>query len=252
MLKKRLIPVLVLREGNVVQSIRFQHTNVIHTYVPIAVEHFSKWAPDELVVVDVSPTLEKRQIFREAIRALARECFVPLSVGGWVDSIDEIRDLLKSGADKVVINTQAYRQPDFIRNASRVFGSQCVVVGIDVQRRGNGDYEVVVDHGREPTGLHPVEWATVVCDLHAGEIYLTSIDRDGSKEGYDLALMRQVTDSVDIPVIAFGGVGKWAHLIEGITEGGADAVAAANIFHYTDYSAKKAKDVLRKAGIDVR
>jgi len=252
MLKKRLIPVLVLREGNVVQSINFRHTNVIHTYVPIAVQHFSKWAPDELVVVDVSPNLNKRKVFLEAVATLSRECFVPLTVGGWVKDVAEMRTLLKTGADKVLINTEGFRHPELLQEAARIYGTQCVVSGIDVRRQEDGRYEVFVDRGKEATGLDPVEWAKRVQEYHAGEIYLTSIDRDGSKQGYDLDLVRQVAEAVDIPVIAFGGVGSWDHLAQGIQQAGVEAVAAANIFHYTDYSAKKAKDALREAGVDVR
>jgi cyclase len=252
MLKKRLIPVLILRDGRVVQSVNFRHTNVIHTNAVTAVDFFNAWAVDELVVLDVSRDTRQRQKFYDAVSSLSRKCFVPLTVGGWVKTTDEVRDLLRLGADKVVINTEAFRRPEFVTECATFFGSQCVVVSIDCRRSEAFTHEVFVDRGREATGVGAVDWAKAAAARGAGEIFLTSIDYDGARRGYDLALMRSVAETVEIPVIAFGGVFSWDHLVEGVREGRADAVAAANIFHYTEHSTKKAKDHLRASGIDVR
>ena len=252
MLKHRLIPVLILRDGMVVQSIQFKHTNVIHWNAVTAVDFFNRWAVDEIVVLDVSRKKRKREKFYEVVDALSRKCFVPLTVGGWVDSVEEIRSLLRLGGDKVTINTEAVRRPELITEAAKVFGSQCIVASIDAKHHGGDDYEVYIDRGREPTGISPVDWARQVRERGAGEIFLNCIDRDGFRQGYDLALVRAVASAVDIPVIAMGGVFEWQHLVDGITEGGADAAAAANIFHYTEHSTRKAKDYMRAAGVEVR
>jgi cyclase len=252
MLKKRLIPVLILRDGLVVQSIQFQHTNVIHWKPVTAVDFFNRWAVDEMIALDVSRDRKHRHKFEEAVLGLSQKCFVPLTVGGWVDSVEEVRKLLRLGADKVTLNTEAVRRPPLIRECAKVFGSQCLVVSIDVKDHGGGEYEVYIDRGREPTGRSPFAWARQAQDMGAGEIFLNCIERDGFRQGYDLILLRGVVNAVDIPVIAMGGVFTWQHLVEGILEGGAEAVAAANIFHYTEHSTKKAKDYLRAAGIKVR
>lgn len=252
MLKKRLIPVLILRDGAVVQSVQFTHTNIIHSRPVFAVEYFNKWAADELVMLDVSRDLNAREKFYEVVETISSKCFVPLCVGGWVTSLDEVRKLLRLGADKVVVNSHAVQHPEFITLCARSFGSQCTVVSIDVKKNEQGARVVMVDRGRTPTGLSPVDWARQAQEHGAGEIYLTSIDRDGSRLGYDLELIRSVADVVTVPVIAFGGVSSWQHLVDGIAEGGADAVAAANVFHYTENSLKKAKQYLQEAGVDVR
>ncbi len=252
MLKKRLIPVLILRDGVIVQSNRFQHTNVIHWKPVTAVDFFNKWAVDEIVLLDVSRNKDKRSKFYEVVAGLSNKCFVPLTVGGWVDSVDEMRELLRIGADKVCINTEAFRRPELITECANVFGSQCVVVSIDSKRNGAGLEEVCIDRGREPTGVESVEWARTASQKGAGEIFLNSIDHDGFRQGYNLELLENVTQAVDIPVIAMGGVFTWDHLVDGIVKGKAEAVAAANIFHYTEHSTKKAKDFMRQAGIDVR
>ncbi len=252
MLKKRLIPVLILREGNVVQSLKFKHTNIIHSKVSIAVDHFNRWSADEIIVIDVSPDLRKREAFYNSVRELSRTCFVPLTVGGWITSRVEIRKLLRCGADKVTINTHAVQNPDFIEECARENGSQCIVAAIDVKINPAGDYRVYIDRGKSETKLQPEQWAREVQQFGAGEIYLTAIDRDGARNGYDFELISRVVDAVDIPVIAFGGVANWQDMVDGIKIGKADAVAAANIFHYSDYSASKAKDFLRQADVDVR
>ncbi|HQL61784.1 MAG TPA: imidazole glycerol phosphate synthase cyclase subunit [bacterium] len=252
MLKKRLIPVLVIRDGAVVQSIGFQHTNVIHWKPVTAVDFFNKWAVDEIIVVDVARNQDQRDKFYTVVDGFSRKCFVPLTVGGWVTSTDEMRKLLRLGADKVAINTEAVRRPEFITECATIFGNQCVVVSIDSKRNEQGVEEVCIDRGREPTGLETAKWAREAQERGAGEIFLNSIDHDGCRKGYNLDLIRKVVEAVDIPVIAMGGVQTWEHLVEGIIKGGADAVAAANIFHYTEHSTKKAKAYMRQAGIDVR
>jgi cyclase len=251
MLKKRLIPVLVLRDGTVVRSVNFKHTNVIHWKPSTAVDFFNKWAVDEIVLLDVSRDRSKREKFYDVVTDLSRKCFVPLTVGGWVDSPDEVRRLLRLGADKVALNTEAVRRPALIGDCARIFGRQCIVVSIDV-RAAAGGWEVHIDRGRVPTGLGAVDLARQAEEAGAGELLVTSIDREGSATGYDLELVRSVVEAVGIPVIAFGGAFTWQHLVDGILIGGAEAVAAANVFHFTEHSTKKAKDYLRTAGIDVR
>lgn len=252
MVKKRLIPVLILRDGLVVQSVQFKHTNVIHWKPLTAVDFFNKWAVDEIVLLDVSRTDVQREKFYEIVAGLSLKCFVPLTVGGWVTTVDTMRTLLRLGADKVTVNTEAVRRPAFIKECATVFGSQCVVVSIDAKLNGAGQDEVYIDRGRVATGRDVVQWAVEAVDRGAGEVFLNSIDRDGYRQGYNLDLLKRVTAAVRVPVVAMGGVFTWDHLVAGIVDGGADAVAAANIFHYTEHSTKKAKDALRLAGIDVR
>ncbi len=250
MLKKRLIPVLILRDGQVVQSIQFKHTNVLHWKPETAVDFFNKWAVDEIVLLDVSRDQNNREKFYQAVETLSEKCFVPLTVGGWIDSIDEMKKLLRLGADKVALNTQALLKPSLLVAGALTFGKQCMVVSIDA-RREEGAHRVYVDRGQERTEWFATDWARKAEELGAGEIFLTSIDNDGSRNGYDLDLIRSVTNAVSIPVIAFGGAFEWNHLAEGI-RAGAEACAAANVFHFTEHSTKKAKEFLKKEGIDVR
>lgn len=252
MLRKRLIPVLVLRDGTVVRSVGFTHTNVIHWKPLTAVDFFNQWAVDEIVVLDVSRARGARDGFYDVVGGLSRKCFVPLTVGGWVTEVDEVRRLLRLGADKVVVNTHAVRHPEFLTECALVFGSQCVVASIDVRRQPDGRPKVWIDRGREATGLDPVAWAREAERRGAGEIFLTSIDHEGAGKGYDLDLVRSVVEAVSVPVIAFGGAFTWQHLVDGITIGGADAVSAANVFHFTEQSTKKAKEFMRTAGVAVR
>lgn len=251
MVKKRLIANLVWRNGMIVQSINFKHTNVIGNAIT-AVDFFNSWAIDEIVILDVSRTKEYHEDFLRVVKELSKRCFVPLTAGGWVESVDDIRNLLLHGADKVAINTMAFERPLFIQEAATIFGNQCIVVSIDARKRVDGAHEVYVDRGRKATGILVEGWAQTMEQHNAGEILLTSIDNDGGRKGYDLDLIKKVTDVVTIPVIAFGGVGKWEHLVEGITVGGAEAVAAANIFHYMEHSTKLAKEYLVEQGVDTR
>ena len=251
-LKKRLIPALILRDGVVVRSVGFNHTNIIHWKPLTAVDFFNKWAVDEIVLLDVSRDTDKRELFYEVVEGLSRKCFVPLTVGGWVRSVDDVTSLLRLGADKVAINTHAVRNPKFIVECARAFGSQCIVISIDVRRSVEGVPEVYVDRGRDRTAWVAADWAREAERLGAGEIFLTSIDHEGGGKGYDLDLVRDVSDALTIPVIAFGGAFTWQHLVDGILVGGAHAVSAANVFHFTEQSTRKAKAFMRDAGIDVR
>ncbi len=228
----------------------------------IAFKFFNAWAVDEIIFLDITQQKEYTSLLRrdenfkfvdnliEIIKESAKICFVPLSVGGGIRTIDQMAELFKSGADKVVINTEAFRRPEFIEEAARRFGNQAVVVSIDA-RKESGGYAVFIDHGQEATGMDPAKWAREVQRRGAGEIFLTSIDRDGALSGYDLELLKAVKGAVQIPVIACGGVGKWQDMVDGIVQGGADAVSAANIFHFTEQSTRHAKRALIQAGLDV-
>jgi cyclase len=250
-LKKRLIAVLILRNGQVVQSVRFKHTNVIH-YDPVhAIESFNKWAVDEIVVLNVSRQSESRCGFAEVVERISRQCFVPLSVGGWIADDDYAQRLLRSGADKLVLNTAFADDPDLIRRLSRRYGRQCIVASIDAKRDEGGRMRVAADRGGRLLDTDPAAWARQAVELGAGEIFFNSVDYDGARRGYDLENLRTVCATVEVPVIAFGGVFEWKHLVEGI-EAGASAVAAANQFHYTEQATRKAKSHLANAGIPVR
>jgi len=251
MLKKRLIAVLILRDGQVVQSIRFKHTNVIH-YDPVhAMEAFNKWSVDEIVLLNVSRGAESREGFAQSVEQVSRHCFVPLSVGGWITDAAYARDLLSKGADKLVLNTAFADDPELVRTLSRRFGKQCIVASIDVKRDEAGSARVAVDRGSRLLADDPVAWARRSQDLGAGEIFFNSVDHDGARRGYDIVSLKAIAEAVEIPVIAFGGVFTWSHLLAGI-EAGADAVAAANIFHYTEQATRKAKSFLAAAGVPVR
>ncbi len=251
MLKKRLIPNIILNEGNVVQSVNFEHTNIIGNAIT-AVDFFNSWAVDEIIILDVSKTTKEREKFHKIIKSLSKRCFVPLTVGGWISDINEMKLFLKEGADKICINTEAVKNNSLIKESSEFFGSQCIVVSIDVKKNRNQEYEVFINRGKDETGLNPVKWAKKIEKLGAGEILLTSIDKEGKKEGYDLKLLKEITDNVRIPVISFGGVGEWKHFADGINIGNADAVSAANIFHYTEHSTYNAKKFLQESGLNVR
>lgn len=251
MLKKRLIACLIWSKGMIVQSIGFKHTNIVGNAIT-AVDFFNTWAVDEIIILNASREDEYTAEFLQIIEDLSERCFVPLSAGGWIKDCEDIRQLLFRGADKVIINTQGFKHPEFITRASTKFGSQCIVASIDVKKNEHGFYEVVIDRGRESTGMNAQKWARKVEKLGAGEIFLTSIDMDGSRDGYNHDILKKISLNVDIPVIASGGVGDWSHMVDGIKIGMADAVSAANIFHFHEQSTKIAKDHLKEAGLDVR
>lgn len=251
MLKKRLIAVLILRDGQVVQSVRFKHTNVIHSDAIHAIECFNKWAVDEIVMLNVSRDAASREQFAAVVRNISAQCFVPLTAGGWITDMDYAALLLRSGADKLVLNTAFLDHPELPKALALRYGRQCIVASMDVKSREDGTVTVWVDRGARDTGVGPIAWARSAAEAGAGEIFLNSIDHDGNRKGYRLDTLREVCAAVGVPVIAFGGVFHWRHLVEGI-EAGAAAVAAANIFHYTEHSTRKAKRYLAEAGVPVR
>lgn len=250
MLKKRLIACLLWNNGMIVQSINFRHTNSVGNAIT-AVDFFHTWAIDEIIILDVSRDDSQREKFFGIIQELSSRLFIPLTIGGKIRDTATMKTLFRLGADKIIINTAAVKDPALIQAAATMFGSQAVVVSVDA-KLDNGTHEVHINQGSDPTGLDPVKWAKEAEKRGAGEIFLTSIDSDGTKKGYDLALTKSVSENVSIPVIASGGVGEWQHFVDGILEGRADAVSAANIFHYFEQSTKKAKDYMLAKGIDVR
>ncbi|MEO8487414.1 MAG: imidazole glycerol phosphate synthase subunit HisF [Betaproteobacteria bacterium] len=251
MLAKRIIPCLDVAAGRVVKGVKFVDLRDAGDPVEIARRYDAEGA-DELAFLDIRASIETRGLLYEMIEAVADQVFIPLTVGGGVNTVDDIRALLNAGADKVSINTAGVLRPEFLGEASVHFGAQCIVAAIDAKQCAVDQWQVVIRGGRTPTGIDVVEWAREVAALGAGEILLTSMDRDGAKSGFDLRLTRYVSEAVDVPVIASGGVGNLAHLVAGITEGGADAVLAASIFHYGEYSIAQAKAAMRAAGIEVR
>lgn len=255
MLAKRIIPCLDVKEGRVVKGVKFENLRDAGDPVEIAKQYDSEGA-DELVFLDITASSEKRNILLDVVTRTAEAVFMPLTVGGGVRTTDDIRTLLKSGADKVSLNTRAVENPQVLKEGAEKFGAQCIVLAIDAKRRNPDDpskgWEVYTHGGRTATGKDAVEWAKQGVGLGAGEILLTSMDRDGTKNGYDLDLTRAISEAVSVPVIASGGVGTLDHLAEGILKGKADAVLAASIFHYREYSVKQAKQYLKDKGIPVR
>ncbi|MBV9891099.1 MAG: imidazole glycerol phosphate synthase subunit HisF [Rhizobacter sp.] len=253
MLAKRVIPCLDVTAGRVVKGVNFVELKDAGDPVEIAARYNDQGA-DELTFLDITATSDEREVILSIIEAVASQVFIPLTVGGGVRTVADVRRLLNAGADKVSFNSAAVANPEVVRDAAAKYGSQCIVVAIDAKRRP-GDapgWDVYTHGGRRNSGLDAVEWAQRVCALGAGEILLTSMDRDGTKSGFDLALTRTVADAVAVPVIASGGVGSLAHLSEGIRIGGADAVLAASIFHYGEFSVSEAKALLARDGIPVR
>lgn len=251
MLAKRIIPCLDIKDGRVIKGIHFLNLRDAGDPVEQA-SLYSKSGADEIVFLDITASLEKRKVILEVLEKTAARVFIPLTVGGGIRDIEDIRILLKSGADKVSINTAAVENPELVRVASEEFGSQCIVVAIDAKKVDHGRWIVYTYGGTKPTDLSATDWAKQVEELGAGEILLTSMDKDGTKEGYDLELTRRISESVNIPVIASGGAGNLEHLYEAFTIGGADAVLCASIFHYGEYSLQEAKEYLRSRGIIVR
>ena len=254
MLAKRIIPCLDVNEGRVVKGTNFLNLRDAGDPVEIASRYEAEGA-DELVFLDITASHEGRGIILDVVARTAEVCFMPVTVGGGIRNLDDIRALLNAGADKVSINSAAVRDPGFVREAARRFGSQCIVVNIDpkrVDRDGREVWEVHINGGRVPTGLEAVSWAREVQRLGAGEIVLTSMDADGTKNGYDLPMTRGVADAVTIPVVASGGCGSPEHMRAALDEGGADAALAASIFHYREYTIAETKDYLARRGVPVR
>ena len=254
-LAKRVIPCLDVDCGRVVKGVNFVGIRDAGDPVEIAMRYNEQGA-DEVTFLDITASHEGRDTTVHTVEQIAEHVFIPLTVGGGIRSVDDIRTMLNAGADKVSINTAAIHNPELVRESAERFGSQCIVVAIDAKRvddvNGEPRWEIFTHGGRKPTGIDAVRWAMRMAQLGAGEILLTSMDRDGTKNGFDLGVTRAITDAVNIPVIASGGVGNLDHLVEGITLGGADAVLAASIFHFGEYTVPQAKAYMAKHGVEVR
>jgi cyclase len=252
MLAKRIIPCLDVKDGRVVKGVNFVGLRDAGDPVEVAALYDEQGA-DEVTFLDITASSDRRGIIIDVVRRTAEQVFIPLTVGGGVRTLEDIRALLGAGADKVSINTAAVKRPEFVREAARRFGSQCIVVAVDAKARETAaGWEVYIYGGREPTGIDAVAWSRRMVDYGAGEILLTSMDRDGTKDGYDLELTRAIVAAVDVPVIASGGVGTLEHLYEGLALANASAALAASIFHYREYTVKDAKEYLRARNVRVR
>jgi imidazole glycerol-phosphate synthase subunit HisF len=251
MLLRRVIPCLDVDKGRVVKGIEFVQLRDAGDPVEMA-SRYEREGADELVFLDITASAEKRETMVQLARRTADEVFIPFTIGGGIRSVEDAQAVLGAGADKVSVNSAAVQRPELIGEMAEVFGAQCVVLAIDARRVAGGDYQVFLNGGRTPTERRAVEWAHEAVERGAGEILLTSMDRDGTEDGYELELTKRVSDAVDVPVIASGGAGTLDHLVEAIELGGADAVLAASIFHYGTYSIDEAKERLADAGIPVR
>jgi len=256
-LAKRIIPCLDVDNGRVVKGVQF--VDIVDAGDPVEVAaRYNEQGADEITFLDITASHQERDTTLKTVERMAGQVFIPLTVGGGVRSCEDIRHLLNAGADKVSINTAAIFNPDFVREAAERFGSQCIVVAIDAKQvepaneNTGGRWEIFTHGGRKPTGIDAIEWGRKMVDLGAGEILLTSMDQDGVKNGFDLSLTRSMSDAVTVPVIASGGVGNLQHLVDGVIEGGADAVLAASIFHFGEYTVQQAKEYMAKEGIEMR
>jgi cyclase len=254
-LAKRIIPCLDVDQGRVVKGVNFVGIRDAGDPVEIA-RRYNEAGADEITFLDITASHEGRDTTVHTVEQIAREVFIPLTVGGGIRSLQDIRTMLNAGADKVSINTAAIHHPELVADAAARFGSQCIVVAIDVKRVSEGDagtrYELFTHGGRKATGIEAISWAQKMAELGAGELLLTSMDRDGTRDGFELTITRAITDAVDIPVIASGGVGNLQHLADGVIEGGADAVLAASIFHFGEYTIAEAKQFMADQGITMR
>lgn len=251
MLAKRIIPCLDVNRGRVVKGVKF--LNLIDAGDPVEVAHiYDQEGADEIVFLDITASAEDRGILLDVVKKTAETVFMPLTVGGGVRTLEDIRKLLESGADKVSINTSAVKDPSLIESAARRFGSSTIVVAIDAKRNNNDSWEVYINGGRTPTGIDVIKWAKAVYDLGAGEILLTSMDKDGTKSGYDISLTKAVSEAVKIPIIASGGAGNKEHFLQAFTEGKADAALAASLFHFKELQIEDLKVYLKEKGVNVR
>lgn len=249
-LAKRIIPCLDVTNGRVVKGVNFLELRDAGDPVEIA-RRYDEQGADELTFLDITASSDNRGLILDIIEQVASQVFIPLTVGGGVREVEDVRRLLNAGADKVSINTAAVTNPQLVADAATRFGSQCIVVAIDAKQVGD-HWEIFTHGGRKATGLNAVDWARKMVELGAGELLVTSMDRDGTKMGFNLPLNRAISEAVDVPIIASGGVGNLVHLVEGVREGGADAVLAASIFHYGEYTVRQAKEYMRDQGIEVR
>lgn len=251
MLKTRIIPCLDVKDGRVVKGVNFVDLRDAGDPVEQAKLYDAQGA-DELCFLDISATESGRRTLYNMVEAVARVCFIPFTVGGGIRTLEDIRTLLLAGADKVSINSEAVKRPEFVREAAQQFGSQCIVVALDVKRNAAGEFEIFTHGGRKPTGIEAISWAQKMAEFGAGEILLTSMDKDGTKSGFDLEITRRIADAVPIPVIASGGVGAISHFIDGVKEGHASALLAASVFHYGLFTIRDVKEEMHRAGIPVR
>ncbi|MEK7867885.1 MAG: imidazole glycerol phosphate synthase subunit HisF [Candidatus Omnitrophota bacterium] len=251
MLTKRIIPCLDVKDGRVVKGVKFLNLRDAGDPVEVA-QFYDREKADEIVFLDITASFEKRNIMLDVVKKTAETVFMPLTVGGGIRNLTDIRQLLKAGADKVSINTAAVKDVELVKKASEKFGSQCIVVAIDAKRSSKDRWEVYVHGGRTPTGIDAIKWGKIVQKMGAGEILLTSMDMDGTKNGYDIELTRKFSESLNIPIIASGGAGNLEHIYEAFTKGKADAALAASIFHYKEYSIKEVKEYLKKRNVRVR
>lgn len=250
-LAKRIIPCLDVDKGRVVKGVNFVDIRDAGDPVEIA-KRYNDQGADEITFLDITASNEGRDTTVHTVEKIAEEVFIPLTVGGGIRTVQDIRTMLNAGADKVSINTAAIHNPDFVKEAAERFGSQCIVVAIDTKQVAENRWEIFTHGGRRPTGINAVEWAIKMVANGAGELLLTSMDRDGTKAGFDIAVTRAISDAVPVPVIASGGVGNLQHLVDGIRNGGADAVLAASIFHFGQFSVPEAKRFMRERGVEVR
>ncbi|BFL70930.1 MAG TPA: imidazole glycerol phosphate synthase subunit HisF [Moraxella sp.] len=251
MLAKRIIPCLDVDNGRVVKGVQFVDIKDAGDPVEVA-QRYNEQGADEITFLDITATHHGRDTTYHTVERMAETVFVPLTVGGGVRKVDDIRHLLNAGADKVSINSAAIFNPEFVGEAAARFGSQCIVVAIDAKKVGDNQWEIFTHGGRKATGIDAVAWAVKMAGFGAGELLVTSMDSDGTKNGYDIALMKRITDSVNVPVIASGGVGNLQHLADGVLQGGVDAVLAASIFHFGEYTVGEAKQFMAQQGIEMR
>jgi len=250
-LASRIIPCLDVDQGRVVKGVNFVDIKDAGDPVEVAKRYNSEGA-DELCMLDITATHEDRNTMLDTVHAIAGEVFIPLTVGGGIRNLDNIKTMLHAGADKIAINSAAVKDPEFVKAAADRFGSQCIVVAIDAKKTAEGHWEIFTHGGRQETGIDAIEWAVQMENYGAGELLVTSMDRDGTKNGFDLELMKALSNHIQIPVIASGGVGNLQHLVDGVIEGKADAVLAASIFHFSEYSISEAKNFMKDAGIEMR
>ena len=254
-LAKRIIPCLDVDNGRVVKGVQFVDIRDAGDPVEVA-KRYDEQGADEITFLDITASSDARETIVHVVEQVASQVFIPLTVGGGIRTVEDIRRMLNAGADKVAINTAAVFNPEFVKEAAEKYGAQCIVVALDAKKVSAENetprWEIFTHGGRKPTGIDAIEWAKKMTDYGAGEILLTSMDRDGTKVGFDLALTRAISEAVDVPVIASGGVGNLQHLVEGVVEGKADAVLAASIFHFGEHTVEEAKQIMQKAGIEVR